>query len=402
MRFITNLSKGILGKPDPFQLWEEIVSYIPDKVFTRDGFKILCPASGHATEADAIVRRMLTLDISVEKIKDSIYLIDKYKVFTNDALRKGYTNVLQHNFLDWKTDMKFDVILANPPYNDEHNSGNALWSQFIMKTDGMLKEKGYSAYIVPGRWVLPGANINRNKIRIWDEIISKRNTLKINHGKCSDYFPNIGSDSDYFSYFVYCNEENKQSTELTNRSGSFSINTKELMWLPYKNADETSISIVSKVGKKTNEVFHLAWKYEQRKKSLTDSGLYPIFTGRDSNLDPIIKYSDEACSMQNSPKIIFKLGRFLNYDRRLYIDYNGEVGFNSAYVIEIDKTENYDYLHSKLYRFLGLCLFNGSEITADGYRTLPKISSDQKWTDDDLYDYFNLTQGEIDYIERII
>lgn len=402
MRFVTDLSRGILGKPDSRELWEEIVSHIPDEVFLKPDVKILCVAAGHGTEADVIVARMRRLGCSINDIKNSIYLLDKYSVFVNEAIRKGYVHVIKADFLDWTSNMKFDLILANPPYNDEHNSGNALWSQFVMKTDSMLSEKGYSAYIVPGRWVLPGVNINKGKIRIWDEIISKKNTISINHGKCSDYFPNIGSDLDYFSYFIYSNEPNKGITQLSNRLGNFTINTSKLKWLPYKNANYLSISIVSKINSKTTDIFDLSWKYEQRKKKLTDNGIYPIFTGRDSDLNPIIKYSDEMCSMQNNPKIIFKLGRFMNYDRRIYIDYTGEIGFNSAYVITINKDENYDYLQSKIYRFLGMCLFNGSEITADGYRVLPKLPNRKRWSDSDLYNYFNLTQEEIDYIESNI
>jgi hypothetical protein len=382
-------------------LAEEILNNIPEDMFTSNSTTFLDPAMGGGQFLKAVISRLRKYGHSDENISLRIFGYETNIMRVKFASKKceniGTFEVL--DFLGEDMSKKFDVIVANPPYNDEHNSGNALWSQFIMKTDSMLVEDGYSAYIVPGRWVLPGVNINKNKVRIWDEIISKKNTIVINHGECSDHFQNVGSDADYFSYFVYANKENTGSTVLINRKGCFTIDTSKLNWLPYKNANDLSISIVSKINSKTTEVFNLAWKYEQRKKTLEDSGEYPIFTGRDNNLNPIIKYSDEQCSMQSLPKIIFKLGRFLNYDRRLYIDYKGEVGFNSAYVISIKENENYDYLYSKLYRFLGQCLFNGSEITADGYRALPKLDPSKEWSDTELYKHFGLTQEEIEYIE---
>lgn len=102
MRFVTDLTKGILGKPDSAEMWNSIISNIPDHVFLKNDLKILFPACGHATEADVVVRRMIRLGVSVEKIKDCLYLVDKYKVFTKEATRKGYVNVFKADFLDWK------------------------------------------------------------------------------------------------------------------------------------------------------------------------------------------------------------------------------------------------------------------------------------------------------------
>ena len=105
--------------------------------------------------------------------------------------------------------------------------------------------------------------------------------------------------------------------------------------------------------------------------------------------------------MLNIPKVLFKLGRFLSYEKRLLVDTNGEYGYNSAYVAEIEPGAVHSYLHSKLYRHLAAMLFNGSEITASGFRCFPKLE-DRKWTDEELYAHFNLTQEEIDYIEQTV
>ena len=133
MRF--DLSKGILGKPDSTDMWETIISNISDELLLKKNLKILCVACGHAAEAKVIAKRMLALGRTIQEVKDSIYLLDKYSIFTKDAIRKGYTNVIQADFLEWETDMIFDVVVGNPPYQDGSKEGgqNKIYNQFSKK-----------------------------------------------------------------------------------------------------------------------------------------------------------------------------------------------------------------------------------------------------------------------------
>ena len=151
MRFVTDLSKGILGKPDSVEVWEQIISSIPDETFLKKDLKILNVACGHCTEADIIVKRMQALGRTAADIKDSIYLLDKYSVFTKDALRKGYTNVIQADIIEWDTDMKFDVVVGNPPYQDGTKEGgqNKIYNVICKRSMSLLKEDGTIAFITP-------------------------------------------------------------------------------------------------------------------------------------------------------------------------------------------------------------------------------------------------------------
>lgn len=151
MRFVTDLNKGILGKPDSTKMWEDVISNIPDDILLKSNLKILCVAFGHGTEAGVIVNRMIALGRTPTEIKDSMYLLDKYKVFTKDALRKGYTNVIKADFLDWETDMKFDVIVGNPPYQDGTKEGgqNKIYNFFAKKSLSLLTETGTLSFITP-------------------------------------------------------------------------------------------------------------------------------------------------------------------------------------------------------------------------------------------------------------
>ena len=148
MRFVRDLSKGILGKPDSKELWDEILENIPDAILLKDNVKILSIASGHATEAKAVAHRMLRLGRSVQDVKNSIYLTDKYKVFTNDLKTKGFENVTKADFLEWNTDMQFDVVIGNPPFKHP-NGKNAIYQHFYNKSYNLVKDGGYVALITP-------------------------------------------------------------------------------------------------------------------------------------------------------------------------------------------------------------------------------------------------------------
>ena len=125
MKFVTDLSKGILGNADSADLWNEIINHIPNEVLLRPGVRILNIACGHGTEARIVATRMMALGISKEEVNKSIYLIDKYRVFTSQVKTYGFKNVVTADFLTWKTDMKFDVVLGNPPYS------SGLWKKFL-------------------------------------------------------------------------------------------------------------------------------------------------------------------------------------------------------------------------------------------------------------------------------
>lgn len=157
MKFVTDLSKGILGRPDPTELWEDITSYIPDELLLKDDVKILCVACGHGTEATVLGKRMHLLGRSAQEINDSIYLLDKYNTFINALRKDGWKNVITGDFLNWKSEMKFDVVVGNPPFNQAGDkvtiagvSGKTrVFIDFTKVAASLVAVNGYLAFITP-------------------------------------------------------------------------------------------------------------------------------------------------------------------------------------------------------------------------------------------------------------
>ena len=74
-------------------------------------------------------------------------------------------NNVEGDFLKWETDMKFDVVIGNPPYQapkerKDKNSkdgacGKSLWKNFVVKSMSLVKENGHIALIHPSLWRKP-------------------------------------------------------------------------------------------------------------------------------------------------------------------------------------------------------------------------------------------------------
>lgn len=68
-----------------------------------------------------------------------------------------------------------------------------------------------------------------------------------------------------------------------------------------------------------------------------------------------------------------------------------------------DETENYAYyLATKFVRFLVLQRKTTQHVTPDRFRFVPMLDMTRRWTDEDLYERFGLTEDERAYIEATI
>jgi len=406
MQFITNLNKGILGKSDPVKLWQHITSYIPDEILLKEDLKILSPACGHATEADALVKRMLDLGRTASEIKDSIYLVDKYSVFTKDAVRKGYTNVIQADFLNWNTDMKFDVIIGNPPYQSTDDTGERkskstnLWSRFTKKSFDMVKEGGIVAMVTPSSWASNTVDLLQGKIKLFKDIFVKNNPIAINTHTVADHFPGIGST---FSYFVIEKGDNKGSTVLTDVFGNEIVqDLRGFNNLP-KVISTESLSIDRKFSALMTDNETCSGQL-QNKDCLYSSEETSEYTWKAYHTPSVADAGETWFTNVKHPnfdkeKIIISISGYF----RPVAD-TGTIGYTDmclAYILKegelLSAAES--VFGSKLYKFYlennKWSGFNPKEII----RSFPMLDFTRDWTDAEIYDHFGLTQDEIDYVE---
>ena len=184
---ILNKDKSIFKSTNdectPIKCVTEMINTIPDDFWKNKYIKILDPCCGCGNFFLVILTKLIKYhniqyilenilyfnDLNSERIKivKTIFLNDKYKL-----------NITEGDFLIYKNDIKFDLIVANPPYakildNGKRASKNHnLIGLFINKSLELLNSNGLLLYITPDNWM---SFADRNVL------ITKLTKLQIHH-----------------------------------------------------------------------------------------------------------------------------------------------------------------------------------------------------------------------------
>jgi SAM-dependent methyltransferase len=376
MKFVTDLSKGILGVSDSLDMWTNIINDIPDTVFLKEDLRILNICCGHGTEADLIVKRMKALGIPVDKIQNSLFLLDKYHVFTNRAKRRGYTNVITSDFLDWNPNMKFDVVVGNPPFQstEDGSKRKKMWVQFADKAIDMAE---HVAFVTPAAW-------QKDNAKYFKDIAAKIKPKLIAYNDANSHF-NVGED---IGYWVV---DNSTTT-------------------PIQIVDNNPCSPIYKKMLRKGDRWH--YRDFQQPHSDIDKVLFPSVADSSFNV-PIywtakqtrycrpkdVKYTGWKVIVNNS-------GHYYSatdIDKYSKVDNSMTVGLGAWGIKVKDQVEGNNVLswvRSKLYRVVVTQMKTGG--FNNPFIELESLGATKAWTDDAIYQHFKLTQEEIEYIESNI
>lgn len=406
MKFVVDLPRGILGKPDDPKLWMSILS--TRKLFRSCKYakRILVVGGGHGTEVDILVKLH-----GIEIVKN-IFFVDLFVCFTNDIkARYPSINTMQGNFLkmEIKRNMKFDVIVGNPPFKGTESSLN-LWPLFIEKAVYLLNDKGMLAMITPTTWMRPSTDIKRTKKEggskyILKDFFQQLNTIEMNVGSFDEYF----SVNSTFCWFILSKEKYQGTTLITAANNEqVIVDLRNFKVFP-SNATSVVISIFEKLQQPKNKFSfkgirgkgkedlpcHITqttrFKYQYVSKFYNEKEL-------NKKHQCIMLYSTKKHPDFDKPKII------VNYigDIHPYVD-SGNAGMQYTQVHYLDSkkecTGAKSLFASKLFRLFFNHVRYGMHNEAGVLNALPKLDMIKKWTDEELYKHFNLTQEEIDYVE---
>jgi type I restriction-modification system DNA methylase subunit len=148
-RWKDNSSNGEVSTP--IELVREMLDKIPVEVWENPESKFLDPCMGKGTFLLEIVNRLVYIyNYSTEDAISRVYGYDvrfKYISYLEDV---GFKNVFHKDFLNEEFNMKFDVIVGNPPYTIGKNK--TIWNLFVEKSFELCKEEGYVSLIHPNGW----------------------------------------------------------------------------------------------------------------------------------------------------------------------------------------------------------------------------------------------------------
>lgn len=353
-------SKGEVFTPK--ELVCEMLDKIPVDVWKNPNTIFLDPCMGKGTFLIDILRRLTTIyGYSLENAISRIYGYDIRVKYINYLKRGGFKNIFHKDFLNNDNDMKFDVVVGNPPYQDSNKPGdNALYQHFTKKVlNGLLNDGGYFSFVLPTTMsdYLLLCDKNRNYINNFYNIKSMVFDFP------EDYFKNIGVGTTAF-YFTLKNEivENEtQDIQITykkdNERKVINRNVRKGEILPKKNFekyDELVNTFLSNnnFGFKVMKTIY-GKSRRIRKKQLkdgvvtinqTETNIYPIVDKITKTKGMEVYYYSQMMKDYEKSKVIFSksgypLARYVDTplnlsDNIMYITVDSEVeGKNIAFII---------------------------------------------------------------------
>jgi hypothetical protein len=217
------VEKGERGEVfTPMTLVNEMLDTLPKEVWKNPNLKWLDPSAGMGNFPVAVYMRLMEglKDVKGYKneeerrkhiLKNMLYMVelDKTNVFMmkkifcgklSKSSKKGYElNIFEGSFIDgkyekiYKTDIKFDIIMGNPPYNqggisskkkieieEDKKEKKTIWPDFIEKSFTILKTSGYLLFVNPLSWV---KNTHKLHKVMFEKYIIYLELWDVNNGK---------------------------------------------------------------------------------------------------------------------------------------------------------------------------------------------------------------------------
>lgn len=316
--------------------------------------------------------------------------------------------------------MKFDVIVGNPPYQLSDGGAQAsakpLYQKFVQQ--GKKLNPRYLTMIIPSRWFSGGKGLDEFREEMLND---KRLTRLVDFFDSNECFPGVDI-SGGVSYFLWERDRKKDCEITTIRSGRQSVMERPLL---ETNSDtfirfNEAIDIFRKIKK------HHETSFSQYISSRKPFGLTTNASGSNEN-------NKESVKLYSYPKngFIEKTSIPQNElwvnEYKVYISYAyGERGAFPYLVIgkpflgepNTCCTETYlligpfdtletclnviSYMRTRFFRFLVLLKKNTQHATSRVYSLVPGQDFNEPWTDEKLYSKYGLAQEEIDFIESMI
>jgi len=346
---------------------------------------------------------------------------DREKELESHAYEFIHTNKPEEIF-----NMKFDVIIGNPPYQMSDGGGGneisakPIYNDFVENAKKM--NPSYIVMIIPSRWFAGGKGLDKFRA---DMLHDRRLKVLVDFPKSRDCFPSVDIAGGV-CYFLWDKKHLGDCEVITKIGDRSSLKKRALNEFPVLIRDSIGVDILHKIF--TKPVKNLSERvlarnsfgfttsdrgaevqFEESIKLISSNGtsyvsrnevkrnqeiidLYKISVG---TLNPdrggVNNASDGMMSVTTKVKLL-KPGEVVT---ETYIIVN--------YFKDINHAENFaQYLRTRFVRFLISLTLSSMHIVRDNFQFVPIQDYSESWYDEKLYKLYSLTKEEICHIESLI
>lgn len=351
------------------------------------------------------------------------------KLFTNKKLKKGQEmnsakNPFHQNKKIKNTEMKFDVIVGNPPYqlsdggdkDADKTRGGAipLYHKFVQQAKKLNPR--YLTMIIPSRWFAGGRGLDEFRAEMLND---KRLSVLVDYPIAADVFPGIRLNGGV-CYFLWEKEYKGDCKVISCLDGEKDEMVRRLNEYETFVRFNRAIPIVKKVSK---EQFEPLSKLVSKQKPFglrtferpSGKGKIKLYANKDVGLIEENKIT-QGYEWLNKWKILLSRGYGEGGEARPY----PRMVIGKPIIAPPDSacTETYlvigrfnsrtqaknlaSYLQTRFVRFLVALKKNTQDVIADRFDFVPIQDFKEEWTDEKLYKKYGLTKDEIAFIESMI
>lgn len=345
--------------------------------------------------------------------------------------RENYAYAFIHGAYPTKemTDMKFDVIVGNPPYQIGTEgygaTASTIYHRFVEQA--ITLDPRYVVMITPSRWFSGGKGLDEFRERM---INDRRLRVLVDNPRIFDCFPGVKIRGGV-SYFLWDREHDGDCEVSTRIDGRIvSTATRDLReGHGVLVRDNRAISIIENVRDRAmpsveaqcsvTKPFGLTMRsnYPGSVPEPFEGSIPLIYANRigysrlgqiQRNHEWIGRWKVLLPMVSSGDTPVDAQGRIVDVVLGEPIALAPGSACTQTYLIagmfdSREKTENYaHYLATKFVRFLVLQRKTTQHVTPDRFRFVPMMDMTVRWTDEKLYAEFGLSQEEIDYIEASI
>ena len=417
----------------PFSLIETMFLSIPEELFSNPDLKWLDPGAGTGYFSMYLFYKLnigLSKKMNNEKerhnhiIKNMMYMVEIQSI-NIDILQKLFgddANIIQEDYTLLKSNIKFDIIIGNPPYNskglkkvptkkgiNKKLDGKTIWISFIKQSISLLKPAGNLLIIVPSIWMKP------DKARMY-HFLMEFNIQKIrcyNNTESNKLFS--GEAQTPTCFFWLTKEPNKGYIQL------FDNDREKFIEYPLKIGDPIPVfghSIIKKIKPFVEAYGHLPviktnLPIKGHSFSDTPDKEHTYINIRTAILDflqptLVLQYSSSPQMHHGQPKLILphKMYGFP------FIDYDGKFGISNRdnYVITNRPIEELEIIKEFLSTKTALYIFEATRyrmkyLEKYAFQLIPDIPKlvglSRPITDETIASYFALDSTDKENIQKL-